>query len=409
MKKIPLHWQILLGMAVGLLLGLCAYYFQFQSFVVQWIKPIGNLFINALKALAMPLVMAAMIKGFAEFKDIHTLPKLGSRTIGLYLITTFIAVLTGLILANIIQPGSFISEATQQSLQQNFEPTTTKKEEQSLLDMFIAIVPDNVIGAATDNKNMLQVIAFMVALGIALLAIPKEKAEPVQAFFDGLYEAILKLIDWIMLIAPYGVLALMAALVVESPSLDIFKALLSYGLTVLLGLTILILVVYPLIVWIGSKKSWKTFLSGIAPAQLLAFSTSSSAATLPLTLECVTENLKVKEKVANFVLPIGMTLNMDGTSCYQAIAALFIAQAFGMDLSISQQLGIVLTATLASIGSAAVPGAGMVMLVIILGQAGIPEEGLALIVALDRILDMCRTVVNVTGDAAVAIVVEKMV
>ena len=269
-------------------------------------------------------------------------------------------------------------------------------------------MPSNIVGAAADNGNMLQVIFFAVFFGIALILIPVEQATPVKTFFDGFNEAILKMIDIIMLAAPFGVFALLASLVAESPSLDLFKALGMYGLTVVLGLAIMI-GIYLLIVKVLTNRSPKFFLNGIAPAQLLAFSTSSSAATLPVTMERVVDNLGVDDEVASFVLPIGATINMDGTSLYQAVAAVFIAQAFGMDLSFGVQLGIIATATLASIGSAAVPGAGMVMLVIVLAQAGIPEAGLALIFAIDRPLDMCRTMVNVTGDAAVSMVVAKSV
>jgi Na+/H+-dicarboxylate symporter len=252
---------------------------------------------------------------------------------------------------------------------------------------------------------MLQVIFFVVLFGIGLILIPNDKAQPVRDFFDGLNEVILKIIDLIMLVAPYGVFALLAALVVESPSFDLFKALLGYSVCVLLGLALLIFVFYPTAVRIFTGKTYRFFMRGMAPVQLVAFSTSSSAATLPVTMERVQEHLGVEEEVASFVLPIGATVNMDGTGLYQAIAAVFIAQTFGLELSLSTQLFIIVTATLASIGSAAVPSAGMVMLVIVLGQAGIPEAGLALIFAVDRPLDMCRTIANVTSDAAVSMIV----
>jgi Na+/H+-dicarboxylate symporter len=239
-----------------------------------------------------------------------------------------------------------------------------------------------------------------------LILIPPEKSKPVKEFFDAFNEVILKLIDLIMLTAPYGVFALLATLIVESPSFDLFKALGMYAITLLIGL-VLMIGVYIIIVRFYVKIKPNKFIKGISPAQLLAFSTSSSAATLPVTMERVEEHLGVDEEVASFVLPIGATINMDGTSLYQAVAAVFIAQAFGMDLTLGTQLGIILTATLASVGAAAVPGAGMVMLVIVLGQAGIPEAGLALIFAIDRPLDMCRTVVNVTGDASVSMIVAK--
>ncbi|MGB2125518.1 MAG: dicarboxylate/amino acid:cation symporter, partial [Flavobacteriaceae bacterium] len=279
-----------------------------------------------------------------------------------------------------------------------------KQREAGPLQALVDIVPDNIFQAATNNRNMLQIIFFALFFGVGMILIPEEKARSVKGFFDAFNEVILKMIDLIMLIAPYGVFALLAALVVEAPSLELFQALALYAVTLLLGLALMI-GVYAVAVRVFAKRSPGFFFKGIAPAQLLAFSTSSSAATLPVTMERVEEHLGVDEEVASFVLPIGATINMDGTSVYQGVAAVFIAQAFGLDLSLSAQLGIIFTATLASIGTAAVPSAGIVMLVIVLAQAGIPEAGLALIFAIDRPLDMCRTIVNVTGDAAVSLMV----
>jgi Na+/H+-dicarboxylate symporter len=416
MKKIALHWQIILGMLVGVLVGLLMTQFEGGKELVQdWIKPFGKIFINSLKLIAVPLILASLIKGVSDLKDISKLSKMGGRTIGLYVLTTVVAVSIGLILVNFIKPGNSISEETRQELVQNYTGDTAKYKEEAAkqkdsgpLQALVDIVPENIFGAATENKNMLQVIFFALIFGIGLILIPEEKATPVKNFFDGFNEVILKIIDLIMLAAPYGVFALLAALVVESPSIDLFKALVWYAFTVVLGLLIMG-GFYMLLVWLVTKKTPSTFLKGISPAQLLAFSTSSSAATLPVTMERVTEHLGVDEEVSSFVLPIGATINMDGTSLYQAVAAVFIAQAFGMDLSFGVQLGIIVTATLASIGSAAVPGAGMVMLVIVLAQAGIPEAGLALIFAIDRPLDMCRTTVNVTGDASVSMIVAKSI
>ena len=414
MKKLALHWQILLGMVLGVLVGLIMTQFEGGSDIVKdWIKPLGTIFINSLKLIAVPLILGSLIKGVSDLKDISKLSKMGGRTIGLYLMTTVIAVSIGLLLVNIIKPGNSITQETRQDLVQNYSGDTEKykveaniQKESGPLQSLVDIVPDNIFGAASENKNMLQVIFFAIFFGIGLILIPEKKSKPVKKFFDGFNEVILKMIDLIMLAAPFGVFALLAALVVESPSIDLFKALIWYAFTVVLGLT-LILVFYFSLVWILTKKSPSFFFKGISPAQLLAFSTSSSAATLPVTMERVTEHLGVEEEVSSFVLPIGATINMDGTSLYQAVAAVFIAQAFGMELSLSVQLGIIVTATLASIGSAAVPGAGMVMLVIVLAQAGIPEAGLALIFAIDRPLDMCRTTINVTGDAVVSMIVAK--
>ncbi len=414
MKKLPLHLRIILGMLLGVICG--AVFTKFENgnaFILDWVKPFGTIFINALKLIAMPLIISSLIKGVSDLKDISRLSLMGGRTIGIYLITTIIAVSIGLIIVNTIRPGNSISESTRMDLIAAYETdagekqaVAKKQKESGPLQALVDIVPDNIFKATTENVNMLQVIFFVLFFGVGLILIPPKKAKPVKDFFDGFNEVILKLIDLIMLLAPFGVFALLATLIVESPSLDIFLALGLYTFTLVAGLTSMI-IIYTLLVKIYVKIKPSKFIRGISPAQLLAFSTSSSAATLPVTMERVEEHLGVDEEVASFVLPVGATINMDGTSLYQAVAAVFIAQAFGMDLSLGTQLGIIITATLASIGAAAVPSAGMVMLVIVLGQAGIPEAGLALIFAIDRPLDMCRTVVNITGDASVSMIVAK--
>ena len=416
MKKLALHWQILLGMALGVVFALIMTNFSWGAdFIEDWIKPFGTIFINALKLIAVPLILASLIKGVSDLKDISQLSKMGFRTIGTYILTTIIAVSIGLVVVNLIKPGSTITEETRAELVESYggdaelkRQDAEKQKEAGPLQALVDIVPSNIVGAAGSNANMLQVIFFAIFFGIGLILIPEEQAEPVKKFFDGFNEVILKMIDIIMLTAPFGVFALLAALVVEAPSADLFAALGMYALCVIGGL-LLMIGVYTLLVWVFTKKTPSFFINGISPAQLLAFSTSSSAATLPVTMERVEEHLGVEKEVSSFVLPIGATINMDGTSLYQAVAAVFIAQAFGMDLDFGTQLGIIATATLASIGSAAVPGAGMVMLVIVLAQAGIPEAGLALIFAIDRPLDMCRTTVNVTGDASVSMLVAKSV
>ncbi|HET8809583.1 MAG TPA: dicarboxylate/amino acid:cation symporter [Flavobacteriaceae bacterium] len=416
MKRLALHWQILIGMAAGVIFALILSNFSWGSgFIEDWIKPFGTIFINALKLIAVPLILASLIKGISDLKDISKLSQMGLRTILLYVSTTIIAVSIGLMVVNVVQPGKTISEDTRTELVESYgadaeltRQDAARQKESGPLQALVDLVPENIVGASANNSNMLQVIFFAIFFGIGLILIPEKKGKPVKKFFDGFNEVILKMIDLIMLAAPYGVFALLAALVVEAPSADLFAALGMYALCVLLGLFLMICF-YMAFVWIVTKRTPRFFINGISPAQLLAFSTSSSAATLPVTMERVEEHLGVEKEVTSFVLPIGATINMDGTSLYQAVAAVFIAQAFGMDLSFSVQLGIIATATLASIGSAAVPGAGMVMLVIVLAQAGIPEAGLALIFAVDRPLDMCRTTVNITGDAAVSMVVGKSV
>lgn len=403
-------------MVFGLVFGFIMKNLELKGIVVDWIKPFGTIFINLLKMIAVPLIVVSLIVGLSDLKDISKLSKLGLRTIVLYLITTVTAVSIGLVLANVIQPGNYINEASRNSLLENFAGDAAQKIEladkaknSGPLQPLIDVVPDNFFKAMTDNASMLQVILFVILIGIGLILIEEQKAKPVVDFFKGLNDVILKIIDIIMLGAPIGVFALMSALMVEIPDFSTLNALLLYALTVVLGLLIMVFVFYPTLLIVLAKYSPVKFFKAISPAQLLAFSTSSSAATLPVTMERVTEHVGVDEEVASFVLPLGATVNMDGTSLYQSVAAVFIAQAMGIPLDLPTQLMIVVTATLASIGSAAVPSAGMVMLVIVLGQAGIPEAGLALIFAIDRPLDMCRTVANVTSDATVSTVVAKSV
>ena len=417
MKKIALHWKIIIGMVLGVLFGLLMSNFdQFgKQLISDWIKPFGTIFINCLKLIAIPLILASLIKGISDLKDITKLSKMGGVTITTYIITTVIAVSVGLVVVNIIKPGDTISDETRVELINAYEDDADKKREVAAktnksgpLQPIIDIVPSNIISAASDNKNMLQIIFFSIIFGISMILIPEKKAKPIKDFFDSLNEVILKIIDLIMHFAPYGVFALLATLIVEAPKWDLLKSLLLYSITLLIGLFTLICI-YIVIVRLFIKKNPQFFLSGILPAQLVAFSTSSSAATLPVTMDRVQNNLNVPKEVSSFVLPIGATINMDGTAVYQAIAAVFIAQTFGLDLTLGAQLGIIVTATLASIGAAAVPSAGIIVLVIVLAQAGIPEAGLALIFAVDRPLDMCRTVVNITGDATVSMLVDKII
>jgi len=416
MKRLALHWKIIIGMVLGVLFGVIFSQITWGSiFISNWIKPFGTIFINLLKLIAMPLILGSLIKGVSDLKDISKLSKIGGRTIIIYLCTTVLAVVIGLFLVNTISPGKSIIEKTRNELMSSYKSDAAEKQSAAAkqiqtgpLQPLIDVFPSNIFNATTNNRNMLQVIFFALFFGIGMILIPEENSRPVKNFFDSFNSIILKLIDLIMIISPYGVFALLAALVVESPSADLFVALGAYSLTLILGL-IMMIFIYIMIVKVFTGVNPLNFIKGISPAQLLAFSTSSSAATLPVTMDRVENHLGVDKEVSSFVLPIGATINMDGTSVYQAVAAVFIAQAFGLDLSFTTQLGIVVTASLASIGAAAVPSAGMIMLIIVLGQAGIPEAGLALIFAVDRPLDMCRTIVNVTGDATVSMLVAKSV
>ncbi len=418
MKKLALHWQILLGMILGVGAGIL--FSQFgggKEFIVGWVKPIGTIFIKLLKLIAIPLIMASLIKGISDLKDIAKLSKIGLKTISIYIVTTVIAITIGLVLVNAVQPGNSISEETVAELSAAYNMDDSKRiasaqnqKSKGPLSFIEDMVPDNIFSAASSNRNMLQVIFFVILFGVSLLMITEEKRKPLKDFFDSLNDVIMKMIDLIMLTAPYAVFALLASLVVETTNPDVFIALAWYAATVVSGLLTMVGVYLTLaLIFAGKKPGF--FLKGISPAQLLAFSTSSSAATLPVTMERVEEHLGVDKEITSFVCPVGATINMDGTSLYQAVAAVFICQAMNFELTLMAQLSIVLTATLASIGSAAVPGAGMVMLVAILESLNVPKEilmvGLALIFAVDRPLDMLRTTINVTGDATVALLVGK--
>ena len=417
-----LHWKILIGMVLGILFGLLMTFVSGgATFVLDWINPFGTIFVKLLKLIAVPLIIASLVKGISDLKDISKFKNIGVRTIVIYVLTTVVAITIGLVLVNVVQPGEGISDETINKLTQTYANSggvqskiaeASKQLKSGPLQFMVDMVPDNAIKAMSENKSMLQVIFFTIFLGISMLLIGEKNAKPLKDFFDSLNEVVLKMVDLIMLFAPYAVFALLANVVVSSNDPDLLVALLKYAFTVVGGL-LLMIVFYMILVSLITKKNPFWFLKNLSPAQLLAFSTSSSAATLPVTMERVEEHIGVDKEVSSFVLPVGATINMDGTSLYQAVAAVFIAQALSFDLSFSDQLMIILTALLASIGSAAVPGAGMVMLVIVLESIGFPAEklaiGLALIFAVDRPLDMCRTIINVTGDATVASIVAKSV
>jgi len=419
LKKIPLHTQIIAGLVLGLVFGLVVIRTDIPSSVtIDYIKPIGTIFINGLKMIAMPLVLASLIIGVSNLGDISKLSRIGGKTIFTFILTTIVAITIGLTLVNVFKPGKSLPVETRESLMALYEGDVSKKsdaaakfQEQSPLQPIVDMVPENFFLATTDNAAMLQVVFFAIIAGIALLQIPKSKAAPVIAFFDGFNDVIIQIVNYIMLIAPYGVFALMASLIVEiagdnpDSAFDLLYALLKYSLIVLSGLFLMMLVIYPLLLKSFTRVPYLQFFRSIRPAQLLAFSTSSSSATLPVTMKIAEEELGVSEQISSFVLPLGATINMNGTSLYQSVAAVFIAQALGMELSFSQQLMIVLTSTLAAIGSAGVPGAGLIMLIVVLESIGVPAAGIALIMAPDRILDMFRTVINVTGDIVVTTVV----
>ncbi len=415
LKNLPLWAKIFIGMGLGILWGLISLWLGWGKFSSDWVSPWGRIFLKLLKLIAIPLIFVSLVKGISSLTDITKLSRIGIKTIVIYILTTVFATTVGLLMVNAIKPGDVFPDDKQEQYRRKFS-TQIELREQSAMDMedqgplhfFEEMVPDNIFLAAGDNSRMLQIIFFAILFSIALVLTKSEHSTEVKSFFDGLNDVILKIVDLIMRFAPLGVFALMATLVVDyAGDADIFSTLGMYMLTVGIGLFVLMLGFYPLLMRIFAGMGILRFLRSILPAQLVAFTTSSSAATLPVTLRQVTQELGVPKPIANFVLPVGVTINMDGTSCYQAIAAVFIAQVFGIDLNLTQQLTIVLTATLASIGSPGIPSGSIVMLIIVLNSVGLPVEGLALILGVDRPLDMLRTVVNITGDSTVSSIVAR--
>ncbi|MDB4323938.1 dicarboxylate/amino acid:cation symporter [Crocinitomicaceae bacterium] len=461
MKKLALHWKILIAMIFGIIWSIISGAMGWNEFTGNWIDPFGVIFINILKFIAVPLVLFSIVTGVAGLGDPAKLGRMGAKTLGMYLITTVFSVTVGLLLVNFFGPGIQSNEETRnnhrleyevwafdnnievkdgrnlmasssveklQEIRQKINSDMETEEYQKIqqknalknstkdegpLKPLVDMVPSNIIQALGDGKLMLQVIFFALFFGIAMILMPAEKTKTVRSFFDNMNEIFIKMVHMVMNFAPFFVFCLMAGVLAKSADtldelLEIFIALGYYTLLVFGGLMLMLFGFYPLLLRIfGVKIGYSQFYKGLSPAQFLAFSTSSSAATLPITIECVNDNLKVPEKVSDFVLPIGATVNMDGTSLYQAIAVIFLAQYHDVDLSLLQQVGIVATATLASIGAAAVPSAGLIMLMIVLDSIGLNPLWVAIVFPVDRILDMCRTVVNVTSDATVSAIIAK--
>ena len=408
MPKLQLHTKIFLALVVGAVFGVAANRLGFSAFVIDYIKPVGTAFVKLIGMVVVPLVFASLLVGTTSLKDIRSLGRIGAKTIGFYLCTTAVAISVGLLLANIMRPGSGLSPETKQRLiagaaGQDAQAGEPAVERPSVRELLLNIIPTNPIRAFAEGQ-MLQIIFFALLTGICLTLIPPERSRPVISFFEGVNEVIIKMVHVIMQVAPYGVFALIAAVVADF-GLGILRTLVTYCAVVLLGLLVHMLVVYSAVLRAFTRTSIARFLRGIRPAQLVGFSCSSSSATLPVTIECVTENLGVPPSICSFTLPLGATINMDGTALYQGVAAVFLAQLYGMNLDFGQQLTIVLTATLASIGTAGIPGAGIIMLAIVLTSVGVPLQGIGIIMGVDRFLDMCRTAVNITGDATCAMVV----
>ncbi len=460
MKKLPLHIKVIIGLVLGAIYAFFSVKFGWNQFTLDYVKPFGDIFIKILKLIAVPLVLFSIITGVASLKDIKKLGRMGAKTLALYLVTTGISVIVGLIIVNIYQPGKRVGDGIRQEFRVSYElwqkstpgvpvldetcvtcdpanaalVAKVKEKEgssgqnewvqdklnkaqsakgQGPLQPLVDVVPANLFRALAD-MSMLQIIFFAIFFGIVLVSIPEDKSKPVFQVIDGLNEVFVKMVMVVMQAMPIFVFALMAGQIVKAAGTDpdkffeLLGFLLQYSLVLVFGLAIMVFAFYPVIVATFIKGlSYKRFMTGIRDAQITAFSTSSSVATLPVTMDCMHKNIKVPEKVTSFVLPIGATVNMDGTSLYQAVAVISMAQLHMVDLSISQQLVIILTATLASIGAAAIPSAGLVLMIIVLESVGLNPAWIAIIFPVDRILDMCRTVVNVTGDATVSTIIAK--
>lgn len=461
MRKLAIHWQVIIGLVLGAIYAYCSIVFGWNTFTKYYIKPIGDIFINTLKLIAVPLVLFSVISGVASLGDIKKLGKMGLKTLGLYIVTTMFAVSLGLVLVNLFQPGKNVTESTRERNRVSYELwrnaeniqalddicitcDSSKKElvnsvlvdkgkepvqdwvkdkldkaenekklqeDQGPLKPLVDIVPTNIFQALAD-MSMLQVIFFAIFFGVVLVTLDLNKRKPVVDLIESLNDVFVKMVWVVMKAMPVFVFALMAGQIVQAAGTDpenffsLLDFLLRYSLVVVLGLAIMTAVVYPGLIAILIKGiSYRRFMTAMRDAQITAFSTSSSVATLPVTMDSVHKKLGVSERTTSFVLPIGATINMDGTSLYQAIAVVALAQFHMVDLSLAQQLTIVVTATLASIGAAAIPSAGLVLMIIVLESVGLNPAWIALIFPVDRILDMCRTVVNVTGDGAVSTII----
>ena len=405
MKKVIISptASIFFALLLGAIAGFLANCYHCETFIYQWIAPFGELFLRVLKFIAVPLIIFSLLNGFAALTNLSKLHILATKTAFAYICTTVVAASLGLLLVNLFRPGNWMTENTRNKILEQTDIKVVSEEEISSLQFVVDLIP------ALKDINMLSVILISLLFALAVMSIETPKRKLLADLFGAINEAIMKIIDYtILYLAPIGVFALIAEITLQTPSYDLVYALLGYGLTVVFGLGILVFCFYPLLVSKFAKIPYYKFLKAILPAQMLAISTSSSAATLPLTMECAEQNLELKKEVIGFVLPIGATLNMDGTALYQAIAALFIAQVFGTEITVSEQLVIVLMATASSIGSAAVPSGGIIMLTAILAKLGISSEGLALILILDRPLDMLRSATNITSDLAISAVIDKI-
>ncbi|APF20903.1 sodium:dicarboxylate symporter [Caldithrix abyssi DSM 13497] len=399
LKSVSLHWQILIGLILGVLLAVVSRIFQFESFVIEDVALLGDVFIRALKMIIVPLIVSSIISGVTNLSDAEHFGRLSLKTISYYVMTSILAILTGLILVNLIAPGIGANLSFQEM------PEGLETSVQSFSDLLIRIIPENPL-AAMARGEILPTIFFSLLFGFFITRAPEPYKTQLTGFFQAVFEVMMGLTHFIILFAPVGVFALIAKVIAQT-GFDAVLPLFKYMVTVILGLLIHATVTLPLLVYfLGGISPLKHF-KAMSAALMTAFSTSSSSATLPLTMDSIENNAGVSNKVSSFVLPLGATINMDGTALYECVAAMFIAQVYGIELSFGQQMIVVMTALLASIGAAGIPMAGLVMITIILKAVGLPLEGIGMILAVDRILDMLRTSVNVWSDSCGAVLIAR--
>ena len=411
----PLHTKILIGLVAGTAAGIAANLLGLEGLqrFFAAIEPLGTGWIRLITMIVIPLVVASLLVGTASLGDLRKVGRIGGKTIGYYLITTAIAVSIGLVLSQAIQPGSRIDAGTRDALSAQFADqaagdVTLAAEKPSTVETLLRMIPRNPIQAAAE-MDLLPLIVFTIIFGAAVSSIAEDRRRAVLTFFEGVNDASMRVIDWVMTLAPYAVFALIAG-IVSRFGLDVLRSLLVYSLVVAAGLLIHLVLTYGLALRFLARVNPLVFFRRIRSAPLIAFSTSSSNATLPVTIETAEKEVGISREISSFVLPLGATINMDGTALYQAVAVMFIAQIYGVPLSFGDQLTVVLTATLASVGAAGVPSAGIITLIIVLqsvGLGGQVQAGVALILGVDRILDMLRTAVNVTGDLTASAVIAR--
>lgn len=413
MKKISLHWQILIALGLAVLAGILTGKSSgvFEDYSLQFYELTGGLFLNALKMLIVPLIVSSMISGIMQAGAERSLAKSGGKIFLYYTVTTFFAILVGLIFVNLFSPGIINGSPAKDLLgltqeAETFQKNSLQGTDHVLTDFFLRMVPSNIVAAAAQGQ-MLGLIFFSILFGYFMTKLKGQNAEILKGFWKGIFDTLILLTEWLMRFAPIGVFGLVAK-VAATTGVGAIQPLILFFLTVLSALAVHFFIILPLLLYFLGRIHPLEHFKGMAPALLTAFSTSSSASTIPITMDCLEKNAKISNRTVSFVIPLGATINMDGTALYECVAAMFIGQAYGIELGFTTQIMVVTLALLTSIGVAGIPAASLVAILIILGAMGLPAEGIGLILAVDRLLDMCRTSVNVFSDSCGALIIARL-